>query len=416
MAQLKEATDYILDKLWLINGVAEPIDLRKAMQTMTITESIGADGIVGEMRVLDVDQNIRETFPITGSEKIQIEFRTDSEAPSWKKTMWVSGLGDEVIKDNNKRIFTIFFVSEILWNNNQRLSKYYEGTNASIVSEILGDVLLQGVQTDFNPVIHETKYQRKFISPNWKPLKIINHLAKESISTEGFNDFMFYENKDGVNFLPLSWIIGRKEYSVGITEDNIGDSDPLNNNPLKILTKQLDRSFDMELTHQNGGVSNSLYTHDILNKGLNEWATDYDREFNRYADEDGVSGSTPIFRNSFFGGVDNASYYYSGKYNISSENYNNSKVNEQLMQRQIKMNSWEQHKLNLGFGSNSNITIGTHLYVDWKSWSRDLHIEIDRDQQYNGRWLVHTVVHSFHQTKQHMTFVKLMKDAFSYHL
>jgi hypothetical protein len=431
MKHRSQTTDYILDKLELINASGLGIDISNVMVHMTIVENMDAGGIIGEMKIIDLHQNIKEALPLVGSEKINIKFRTDKSAHQWSKTMWVTGIGDQEESDTDKKIFTLFFISEVMWNNNQTISKYYKGRNSDIVEDILLNVLIPAPSkytSGYHIHTQQTKYQREFIAPNWKPLDIINYLAEESISMNGLNDFVFFENSHGVNFVSLSHIISTGiephpdhngkvtefNYYKGETQYNIGNSDALNNNPLKIYKQNVRRAFDMELTHSQGGIANSLMTHDILNKGFNTTEIHYQNEFKRYLDVSATTGKTPIFQPAGISPFTNHSHTTTGKINIVPENYNNSKVTEQLMQRQMRMNSWNQHILNLTFGSNSNLTIGSYLYVNVKSWKPGIYTEINKDQQMDGIWLIHTVKHVFLKKSSHITTVQLKKDAFNY--
>lgn len=398
------ATDYILENLTLINHEGIGVDIRPILEEMSINESVGNEGITGEIRVSDVHQNIREMLPFAGSEQIEISFRTNSpDYPSWEKTLHVVGIGDEVIVNDTKKIYTIFFISKLLFNNNVRISKAYNMTNSEIVKDILSNVVFDD---DEKIYIENTKYSKNFIVPNWKPIKTINYLASKSISKEGFNDFYLFENREGVWFSSLSHIISSDDYYLSDTELTLGRADPLNSNPYRILGFQLEQLYNIETTQMKGGIANSLMTHDILKKEYNEDYISYPLEFYRYKDLEGTTGSEMLFSSE---STTDANWNSEAKFNQATSNYFNSNINEQLMQRQIRINSWDQNKLNIQFGSNSEITIGKWINLNLNSWNQD---SDTKDRQFDGPWLIYEVIHHF-QGIAHSTAVKLRKDAFN---
>jgi hypothetical protein len=184
-------------------------------QIMRIFESILSPVIQLEVALFDAI-NLFETFPITGEEYIEVEFRTPGTDTTNKTRVKVTHVSDRMVMPNNRGIiYSLSGVSdEIVKNNSTRVSKGYKDTGDAIIEDLLMNVL--GTKKKFYKE-GTTKGTMEVVVPNMYPLQAIDYIRLGLVSTKyESSSFVFFENQNGFALCTL-------EHAFEIGHDGIGD-------------------------------------------------------------------------------------------------------------------------------------------------------------------------------------------------
>ena len=267
--------DFVLDSCSLVTTSGKKIDLTPSVIGITLYEGINSTSISGELVITD-PANLSSTGPIRGHEYLYLKIKTPT----------VEGFNDESVIDfsenafvvnsisarepmGNVQIMALHFVSQELVRN-QRLRVHQ--SFASSWSDIVKKILTEHIKTKKTIFIEGSSGIKKFVSPNLRPLDLINLAETQAIGKFKLEPtYIFYENLKGFNFRTLADHYNQTplfEYSEQPAGHNAPGSSgyDLAKDLQNIVNYQIIKSNDTLINYRSGLLGSKLITHDIINK------------------------------------------------------------------------------------------------------------------------------------------------------
>ena len=414
---LLKAGDYALTKLLLTSNVNnKEIDISNLYTSIEIFEDMFSPYMTATIKMND-SFNIPEIFPITGQEKIEIEFKTNIETVDFvNKVFSVFKLDKQATDPNGKgQQYTIHLISQGgLINYTQRCGYYVGGSVSDMIHTIVSKHFPSFLWED-NMQIESTKDNYSFVLPKtYTPFKAISWLSEKAMNSSGeYSPFLFYETFDGYRFKSLSTII--KDGKNNIQEyyyikENISKSDgSASSLPTEGPTsavwhrvqnlEELNR-FNTAENIMNGLISSRLVVHDLIKKEKREILF---REGDVFADMTKL-GDNSHYKlsqkdDSIF--YDNpCSYYYlsSTGYTVySKENQikDNNRIEDYFLKRKYMMNAIMTQKIIIDLYGDSTKRVGQVVSVYTPKISADQAVQEQKaDKNFSGDYLITSIRHT----------------------
>jgi hypothetical protein len=225
-------------------------------------------------------------MPLRGEEVVNIEIATPTfrgDLKVIKGTFYIYKLSDRQLLTDRNSAYTLHCISyEALTDLNMKQSRAYSGNIAEIVRSILGkDALNTSKKTN----IETTKNSTKFISNYWSPIKNINYVACSALNKNDSPSFIFFENREGFNFVSLDTLYDQETYQKFISDDYARDTDKqgktqrnVERDYQRILEVKINVSFDALKFTNNGAYASRVYAFDLVKKKY------YAKDYNYLAD------------------------------------------------------------------------------------------------------------------------------------
>lgn len=276
MATLKQTTQFKINKLNITLRNGQTFPLGGSFRELNLFENIFLPCRSGNI-VIEDSAGIYERMNIKGGEKIFIDIDKAEGGPkamNYKKEFVVYKTTNRQNISPTAQIFVLHFVNEdFIFSEQKKLSQSYSGLYSGLVSKILKDQLNVNIAPPKNGKsgvnqIYPTDKIQDVIVPNLSPFESIQWISKRSTSSQyKVPDFLFYENANGYNFVPVSklWSDGVK-WKINVVPKNIDDNlgtEFLGARDMKILSQ-----YDMGKGIQDGVYGGKFGGIDTLTKTI----------------------------------------------------------------------------------------------------------------------------------------------------
>lgn len=199
---IRFAGDVSIGKAEIIAQSGIYTDIRQQIVNIQIFEDIFSPFITG---VLIVKESIDliNALPLVGEEQLSLDITTPSLPTKFSGKFYIYKLSEREIIGDKSVVYKIHFISkEALTDLNKTIGKGFGGKVSEIVSSILTDKNI-GLETTKSIIVEPSVNNTKYVSNFWSPIKNINFLAERAVNTGGSPSFLFFENRDGFNFMSL---------------------------------------------------------------------------------------------------------------------------------------------------------------------------------------------------------------------
>ena len=276
-------------------------DVTQSFNSCVIFEDIFSPFISGKLVLIDKN-DIMNSIPLIGQETVYFSFATPydknlfasdaSEKFTLSGEFMVSSIDKRTkISDKNVRIELSFVSKEAFYDVSNNFSMGFIGTPSDIAYNILKSA--DGLNTPKNVVCENTINQIQYVSNFWSPIKNINYLCENSINENNSPSFVFFENKNGFNYLSIDSLISPENktnkntmiFKVDRTTQDF-ESNTTNSNfhkdyatVKKINYGQIPSVFKRA---NRGFLGATIISPDVLNQGLGSQTKtiDYEQNFN----------------------------------------------------------------------------------------------------------------------------------------
>ena len=259
--------DIIIDELVLVSAVGN-VDLSKIWNRINIYEDIFSPVVTGSIEIVDA-RNLYSSYELQGNEYITIVFYRPGENDfKYTKTFRVYSVTDrQPLEKSQGQTYTVHFCSEEqIFSNQQTLSKAY---NDADITQAVFSILREHLKINLKK-INLNNFEKSFGSyngtlSNYTPFDMILKLAENSF-TENESTFLFFENREGFNFMSLETMFSRApitklNYNNAKFTVNQTDNAEISNNINKLNIKTC---FDVLKNTKSPLYSSKLQTLDIL--------------------------------------------------------------------------------------------------------------------------------------------------------
>jgi hypothetical protein len=225
-----------------------------------------------------------ETLQLSGTETLQMVLGKTSTSEEIFKNFSVYKIDKRKLTGNmQSESYLLYFCSpSMMLSQTKKINKSYSNLDiASIIKDVAGEIGIKNVKTG------GSYGNYSFVVPNLSPFDTINWLSVYALPPNGNvgADMLFFEDKDGFNFLSLQQLINPKsgyykEYgSYSYNPKNI-DTRNLQQQVQTAFTYELMSSFDTLHALKAGTFANRLISVDILTRKKKETKFNYLNYFN----------------------------------------------------------------------------------------------------------------------------------------
>lgn len=268
--EIEEAT-------WQIRG-GDAVDVIGIIDSIKLYEDIYSPFITGFITFRDTN-DVLNAFGKCNGDYIRLRISTPGIKKKLSSIYTIYKISDRVKHKDREVGFTAHIASiEFDLDSQLQLSKSFKGSPSDIVRAICQNSLGTQKSLNISQAFNTTQWTSNF----WSPSKNLTYACENAIGPNGDASFVFFENSDGFNFIPIRELIlpngkfhnafNSSDFSIDIkaVDRNSPDSGTVSRDPLRdyaILQSMIVDTVNNPLDEITSGALNTeLVTHDILTK------------------------------------------------------------------------------------------------------------------------------------------------------
>lgn len=270
----------LIKKIDVVKNTGASFDVTKLVNEINITTSMYDYTSLCELTFMDA-RNFISNFPLEPGDSFR--FNVDYKDETHEYEFYLKKIKN-ISHSDKERGYTVEAVPKLAFTSlSKKWSNAYFGSSSEMARLIFdendgGEVL----------VWDASKGAKWFVSPNWSPIKALGYLAGESISTDGKNRFVFFQ--DGqlrYNFCPIETLgkmysqpVWKYTYNQSTTNPETGTPDEEKVMTTAFEMKYLDQ-YDFPDAINKGALATAVVQTDVTKKSLNLWAYNYWDQFDQ---------------------------------------------------------------------------------------------------------------------------------------
>tara|TARA_R100001377_G_scaffold47234_1_gene27237 strand:- start:189 stop:1607 length:1419 start_codon:yes stop_codon:yes gene_type:complete len=280
LSQLSEAGQFRIEHATIITSDGTPIDLLPSgILAIEITESVNSMAVAGWIACSDT-VNLVSTGPVIGQEYLRLRILTPQVDDDINSTIDFMEeplvIINHVVRDvsgNGVQSWVLEFSSrQFVMNNRTKVHRTLTGTWSDIATEMLtGDL---GITKPLS--IEPTVGVKKFIAPNIRPHKVLEHAMHQGVSQDGGDvSYYCYETVANMNFRSLSNMYSSPEVmSFQPTTPGTQGGDPFAALGT-MYSYTVSTGMNLVMGHRDGRFASNLIVHDLTSKSHQTYTYNY---------------------------------------------------------------------------------------------------------------------------------------------
>ena len=368
--------------------------------------------------------NVKESFdfinlfPFVGEEYLKVYIYTPSLPVQYhiNQDFYIYKVSDRIVLGDRSTVYQIHFISkEALVDVNKNISKSYSGKISDIATDICSN-MVDGLQSSKKLNIESTGNTTKFISNFWSPVKCLNYAAGTASTVAGASDYIFFENRNGLNFLSLDSLY-RQDVAQSFVydkylRDDLADGRTIINiakDYARIMTISVPVVFDYLDRIRSGMFASKMVSTDITVKKyvVNNFDMLQDFASNKHTNKYPSISNKLVKRNNSL--VINYPKYY-GAFNAYTDVSNSRTIQKRLSQ----LAQAQSTKLIINVFGRTDYTVGMKVNLTLNKvapMKKGATEEELRDNILSGNYIISAINHIIDR-KQHECVMELIKDSF----
>ena len=407
------AGDVSIDKIRVTarNGFSQ--DVTPQVIAIQIFEDIFSPFMTGSL-ILKESFDLINLIPFAGEEQLELEISTPSlENGNIKSKFYIYKLTDRELLGDKNVVYQLHFISpEAIVDLNKKVSRVFGDKPETIIDYLLKDSV-NGLQTTKRLITEPSSKIVKFISNFWSPSKTIQFIADNSVNTNDSPSYLFFENRDGFNFVSLESLYANKPYQEFTYDKYMRDkrkdgSDTKNvgQDYKRIQTISIPIGVDYMDRIRSGFFASKMISFDLTKKQYNVKPYNMFDTFDgsKHLNEYPVASEKSIFRtNSTFINYPRANSTFSGFGDAT--NYRNEQKRLSLLKQA------ESNKIQVVVPGRCDYTVGQKVNV--KLYKIEPVSDKDGDlvdKMFSGNYIIAAINHYINR-EGHECNMELIKDS-----
>jgi len=201
---IAKAGDVRINKVVVITSKGMAQDITMQAIGFDIFEDIFSPFITGKIYVRD-SQEITNLLPLVGEETVELSITTPelAEEAGFTQQFCIFKMTEKENTSQREAVYTLHIISrEAILDMNQLISRCLSGPISGIVTDILKKDWGLASKKKCN-VDEDIANKTKFVANFWSPIRCIQYAAEHAVSKGGSPNYLFFENKYGLNFVSL---------------------------------------------------------------------------------------------------------------------------------------------------------------------------------------------------------------------
>lgn len=421
MASLdQEFSSFSIDDLSVLceeSGRQKTLNVKGLVEQLEITENIVSPVVTGSLLITDTF-NVAKLLR-TGSCFLKMRLsKTGGDAFVYEKVARIYKQEKRKPASPNSELSVLYFCSEeLILSEQSRISRGYKDTYANIAKNILTDFL--SVEEE-NQIISETNGIKNIAIPSLKPLDSLFWCASRAVNQKNIPDVLFFENKNGFNFISLSDLFAQDSVPINFSVKNVAEGEDQKSELFGAKTSQITKQFNLIESIKKGAYSGSIYGFDLITRTFfkqqikSEYYDDKATRLNSKPIVPFVSNKKGTFANEAYDAkrtvlVTDSQFFNS---NYAKKNYPTAKLHSpeySFGHRSSIMSFLTTKKMKLMLPGNFDLTIG--MILDLKYPKRGNLREGDElDTSFSGKHMI-VAVRQIIRPTQHDTVLEIASDS-----
>lgn len=268
-----------VDDITITTGTKKTINIKPIMLELSYFEDIFAFSVSGYVLVRDAGGLIQSSG-IVGNEQIHIHFGKLPNSPNGiSKNFKIYHIGDrEPLGNQTSETYKIYFCSEdLLLSEQMKITKSYVGNS---ISDTIEDILKNQLESPNIFVVEPTSGIYDFNVSRKKPFEAISWLSTYAIPSKYDGgediaaDMLFFETKNGLNFVSIRSMISTKPYETYTYQPPNIDI-PLNEQIRTVLKYEFSNNFDVMKQINSGAYASKVWVVDPIQQTWEVETYDY---------------------------------------------------------------------------------------------------------------------------------------------
>lgn len=389
-------------------------DITNQVMGLQIFEDLFSPFITGTLEIYD-SLDLMNVFPFNGEEFLELKLNTPTlQKGNIDGKFYIYKMSNRAMTGNRALVYTLHFIStEALVDINKKISKTFAGKCSDIAKTVITDIA-NGLQITRKVKIEETKNSTKYISNFWSPVKNINNVCETSVNLNGSGSYVFYEDREGFNFVSLESLYQQNVFQVFLYDNYIRDNLPndarsvknTNEDYKRVRSISIPTAFDYIERARGGMFGSRMYTYDLGTKKFESKNYDMLKNFDNQKHLNGypLASNKALYRyNSMILSIPK---YFGNFMGLADSTNANSIQNRISLLTQINSN-----KIEVVVPGRLDYTVGLRvelkLYKTEPSNKQDTEII---DEMFSGTYLIAAINHYINRNMHECTF-ELVKDS-----
>lgn len=405
-----------LSLVYLSGNDAKSINIKNLLERLEITENIISPVVMGSLLIID-------TFGLakilrTGSCMISLSVsRTGRDDFVLRRNFRIYKQDKRKGKSPNSESYLLYFCSEeLILSEQTRVSRGYNDTYSEIASNILRNYLNV---PNGKCIISDTDGVKNLVIPSLRPLDALAWCATRAVNYQNIPDILFFENKNGFNFISLSDLYGQNSVPINFSIKNIAIGTDSKSEFLGAKNSEIVRQFNLLESIRKGTYASSIFGYDLITGTFfrQDIRSDYYRRnatLNNQKIVPTVSNRSGNFADESFDSkrtilVTDSQYRLSNYATRNSPNNNLHEPEFSLAHRSAVLSFLTTKKMKILLPGNFNLSVG--MLVDLNYPKRgNISEDEQNDLSFSGRQLILAVRHVI-TPSQHETAIEVASDS-----
>ena len=413
MEKINGAGDIEIKQIDLI-GKYSTTSLVGLYTEIQIFEDIFSPFITGTITITE-SFDLMNKLPLIGEEFLILDLTTPGFEKRIKGRFYVFKCSEKVAIRDKLSAYTLSFISIDAVNDlNIRLNNAWSGFCSDIAFRLIAKDKF-GVQTEKPINIEDTINGIKFVCNNWSPVKAINYVAEKSVNKDGISSYLFFENRDGFNFVSLHTLYQGNTIQDFIfdnyerTETNVGDTiRDIEQDYKRIISMSMPDGFDFIDRLSKGMFTSNLTSYDMVTKRFKRQYFSYQEEFNKIPH----LNKFPLNSTEVVSAPDSL-VYNKIKHTAMHNGFDDVSNSDKFLFRLSALANTQGFKLRVETLGRTDYTVGKVISLKtFRLESVNDKSNDSVDPTYTGKYLISAVKHNVGGNK-HTCTLELIKDSLS---
>ena len=415
---IRFAGDISIDKIEIISSNGFGQEITNQVAAIEIYEDLFSPFISGVVALKD-SLDYANLFPLVGEEYINIKLHTPSFKGKGKvidDQFYIFKMANREMAGDRSVIYELHFTSrEAIVDLNKTVSRCYQGKCSDIAKSIITDTK-DGLESKKTAIIEDTPNGVKFISNYWPPVQSLNYTAETSSNQNGNASYIFFENRNGLNFVSLellyqSQVVQEFTYDAYMREFTPDGRSfrSVEQEYKRIIDISIPKVYDYIERARAGMFASKMINYDLTTKKYVvknfDMLEDFPKE--KHLNEFSPVSNKAIRRTS-------AMAFTYPKYFGNFNNFGDVTNSKTIQKRMSLLQQAEATKLEIVVPGRTDYTVGQKVFMRLNKFNPIESIDTSKDtldNMFSGNYLISAINH-FIDREKHQCHIELIKDSY----
>ncbi len=398
------AGDVTINSIELIAGSTK-LDIRNQISVIEFFEDIFSPFITGKVVINDT-QDLINRMPLIGQEILQVDIETP-ELPGGKLkgSFYINKMTERIAIGDTKLAYVLHFINtDAVKDKNNSLEAAKKGFCSNIIQDIVKEDA-NGLQSTKNLRMTPSMNGTRFICNKWSPIRAIDYVTERAMNEKGVADYLFFENRDGYNFMGLSELYEQESIQDFIDDNESPDGSDTDKSYKKVAKLFMIEGFNFFERLNQGMFVNKLSNYDLTTKTYTTEIYNGQAMFNQLPHLNKYSLATPdVIANK------DASSFFLHTHENMHKGFGDTSVEGTIQQRSAQMAQARAFVLNIEVPGRFDYTAGRVINLTtFRREATDKDTDM-LDPMFSGNYLISSIGHSI-TSEKHTCSMEIFKDS-----